>query len=73
MSNLNHNIIHGGHAVVVLSPLIAHRLGEEGWTKAEVKYYLYERARCRWRVQRYKQRRYRRNQERETRTIGPGG
>jgi len=23
MSNLNHNIIHGGHAVVVVSPLIA--------------------------------------------------
>ena len=64
MSNLNHNIIHGGHAVVVLSPLIAHRLSEEGWTKAEVKSYLYERARVPLeRVQRYKQRRYGRNQE----------
>jgi hypothetical protein len=36
MSNLNHNIIHGGHAVVVVSPLIAHRLSEAGWTKTEV-------------------------------------
>ena len=45
MSNLNHHILHGGHAVVVISPLIAHRLHEEGWTKNEVKYYLYERAR----------------------------
>ena len=64
MSNLNHNIIHGGHAVVVISPLIAHCLSEEGWTKAEVKSYLYERARVPLeRVQRYKQRRYGRNQE----------
>jgi hypothetical protein len=64
MANLNHNIIHGGHAVVVVSPLIAHRLSAEGWSKAEVKYYLYERARVpRARVQRYTQRRYGRNQE----------
>jgi hypothetical protein len=64
MSNLNHNIIHGGHAVVVLSPLIAHRLSEEGWSKEEVRYYLYERARVPLeRVQRYNQRRFGRNQE----------
>jgi len=64
MSNLNPNIIHGGHAVVVLSPLIAHRLSEEGWSKEEVRYYLYERARVPLeRVQRYNQRRYGRNQE----------
>ena len=64
MSNLNHNILHGGHAVVVISPLIARRLSEEGWTKTEVKFYLYERARVPLeRVQRYKQQRYGRNQE----------
>jgi hypothetical protein len=64
MANLNHNIIHGGHAVVVISPLIAHRLSEEGWSKAEVKYYLYERARVPLeRVQRYNQQRFGRNQE----------
>ena len=64
MSNLNHNIIHGGHAVVVLSPLIAHGLSEEGWSKEEVKLYLYERARVPVeRVQQYKQRRYGRDQE----------
>jgi hypothetical protein len=63
MSNRNHNILHGGHAVVVISPLIAHRLSEEGWTKPEVKFYLYERARVPLeRVQRYKQRRYGRQQ-----------
>ncbi|GIS82647.1 MAG: hypothetical protein CM1200mP15_12790 [Dehalococcoidia bacterium] len=45
MSNLNHNIIHGGHAVVVISPLIAHGLAEEGWSKEEVQFYLYENAR----------------------------
>ena len=59
MSNLNHNIISGGHAVVVISPLIAHILSEEGWTKEEVKSYLYERARVPVeRVRRYKQLRY---------------
>lgn len=64
MSNLNHNIIHGGHAVVVISPLIAHRLNKEGWSKEEVKFYLYERARVPVeRVQRYKQLRYGRHQE----------
>ena len=64
MSNLNHNIIHGGHAVVVISPLIAHTLHQEGWTKDEVKFYLYERARVPVeRVQRYKQLRYGRTQE----------
>ena len=64
MSNLNHNIIHGGHAVVVISPLIAHGLNEEGWSKDEVKFYLYERARVPVeRVQRYKQLRYGRDQE----------
>ena len=48
----------------MVSPLIAHRLSEEGWSKAEVKHYLYERARVPLeRVQRYKQRRYGRNQE----------
>lgn len=64
MSNLNHNILEGGHAVVVISPLIAHRLNEEGWSKQEVKFYLYERARVpRERVQRYKLLRYGREQE----------
>jgi hypothetical protein len=59
MSNLNHNIIAGGKAVVVISPLIAHKLSEEGWTKAEVKSYLFERARVPVeRVRRYKQLRY---------------
>jgi hypothetical protein len=48
----------------IMSPLIAHRLHEEGWSKAEVKAYLYERARVPLeRVQRYKQRRYGRPQE----------
>jgi hypothetical protein len=60
----DHNILHGGHAVVVVSPLIAHRLSEEGWSKTEVKYYLYERARVPLeRVQQYKQQRYGRKQE----------
>jgi len=64
MSNLNHNIIHGGHAVVVISPLIAHGLAEEGWSKEEVQFYLYENARVPLdRVQRYKQLRYGRDQE----------
>ncbi|MCH7621940.1 MAG: hypothetical protein IH870_08590 [Chloroflexi bacterium] len=64
MSNLNHNIIHGGHVVVVISPLIARLLSEEGWTKQDVKLYLYERARVPVeRVQRYKQLRYGRDQE----------
>jgi len=59
MSNLNHNIIAGGKAVVVISPLIAHKLSEEGWTKEEVKSYLFERARVPVeRVRRYKQLRY---------------
>jgi len=65
MSNLNPNVIHGGHTLAVISPLIAHRLHEEGWTKEEVKYYLYERARVPVeRVRRYKELRYGgRNQE----------
>lgn len=59
MSNLNHNIIDGGHAAVVISPLIAHKLSEEGWTKDEVKSYLFERARVPVeRVRRYKELRY---------------
>lgn len=59
MSNLNHNIIAGGKAVVVISPLIAHQLSEEGWTKEEVKSYLFERARVPVeRVRRYKELRY---------------
>lgn len=45
MTSLNYNMIHGGYAVVVISPLIAHGLAEAGWSKEEVKYYLYERAR----------------------------
>ncbi|MFQ6027744.1 MAG: hypothetical protein ACE5Q6_09655 [Dehalococcoidia bacterium] len=63
MSNLNHNIISGGHAVVVISPLIAHGLREEGWSKEEVKLYLYERARVPVeRVQQYKMLRHGRPQ-----------
>ena len=59
MSNLNHNIIAGGKAVVVISPLIAHQLSGEGWTKEEVKSYLFERARVPVeRVRRYKELRY---------------
>ena len=66
MSNLNHNIISGGHAVVVVSPLIAHKLSEECWTKEEVKSYLYERARVPLeRVRRYKELRYGRPPEAE--------
>ena len=64
MSNLNHNMISGGYAVVVVSPLIAHRLNEEGWSKEEVKSYLYERARVPVeRVKRYKELRYGRSTE----------
>ena len=64
MSNLNHNIIAGGKAVVVISPLIAHELSKEGWTKEEVKSYLFERARVPVeRVRRYKQLRYGRSPE----------
>ena len=59
MSNLNHNILSGGHAVVVMSPLIAHTLSGEGWSKEEVKSYLYEHARVPLeRVKRYNQLRY---------------
>lgn len=64
MSNLNHNIISGGYAVAVISPLIAHGLSSEGWSKDEVKFYLYENARVPLeRVQRYQHLRYGRDQE----------
>ena len=59
MPNLNPNIIGGGHAAVVISPLIAYKLSEEGWTKDEVKSYVFERARVPVeRVRRYKELRY---------------
>jgi hypothetical protein len=64
MSNLNHNMLSGGYAVVVISPLIAHSLAEEGWSKEEVKSYLYEQARVpRERVERYNLLRYGRGPE----------
>ena len=35
--------IHDGQAGVVINSLIAHGLHEGGWTKNEVKFYLYKR------------------------------
>ena len=64
LRNLNHNMIHGGHMLAVLSPLIAHGLAEEGWTKRDVQLYLYEKGRIPIeRVRRYKDLRYGRNVE----------
>ena len=64
LCNLNHNMIHGGHMLGVVSPLIAHGLHDEGWTKRDVQLYLYERARVPVeRVRRYKELRYGRNVE----------
>lgn len=64
LSNLNHNMLSGGHAAVVISPLIAHGLSEEGWSKMEVKSYLYEHARVPLeRVKRYHRLRYGRDPE----------
>lgn len=64
LRNLNPNMIHGGHTLVVISPLIAHGLHAEGWSKRDVQLYLYERARVPIeRVRRYKELRYGRNVE----------
>ena len=64
LRNLNPNMIHGGHTLVVISPLIAHGLHAEGWTKRDVQLYLYEKARVPIeRVRRYKELRYGRNVE----------
>ena len=64
LCNLNHNMIHGGHLLAVVSPLIAQGLHDEGWTKRDVQLYLYERARIPVeRVRRYKELRYGRNVE----------
>ena len=64
MSTLNHNMWHGGYAVVVISPLVARGLDQEGWTKKDVQLYLYERARVPVdRVQRYNKLRFGREQE----------
>ncbi len=64
LCNLNHNMIHGGHLLAVVSPLIAHGLHDEGWTKRDVQLYLYERARIPIeQVRRYKELRYGRNVE----------
>ena len=64
LRNLNPNMIHGGHTLVVISPLIAHGLHAEGWTKRDAQLYLYEKARVPIeRVRRYKELRYGRNVE----------
>ena len=46
MATMAHNVAHmGGQVLVVLSPLNAEGLAREGWTKDDVRRYLYEHAR----------------------------
>ena len=41
----NNNVGFGGQTCVVISPLQAERLSQKGWSKGDVKYFLYEKAR----------------------------
>ena len=74
LRNLNHNMIHGGYMLAVISPLIAQGLADEGWTKRDVQLYLYEKARVPIeRVRRYKDLRYGRNVEAGEPYFWPSG
>jgi len=39
------SVMHGGKVAVVLAPYVARRLAEDGWSKRDVKHWLYEKGR----------------------------